>query len=88
MPIEAEEPQPTTFRCAWTNAPINDRGCDRRVPVDAVAAGWRRTAQPGQHTRTGYFELFHEGERWRAYDLGDGEVSHVYCPDHLSAAHA
>lgn len=89
MPIEIEEPEPRTFRCAWTNAPINDRRCDRTVQVEIIAAEWERTAAPGAHTRAGtYFECWHSGEMWRAYDLGDGEVGHVYCPAHIGAAHA
>jgi hypothetical protein len=86
MPIEIEGPEPRTFRCAWTNAPLNDRTCDQTIPADVVAAEWERTAGAGQHTRAGtYFECWHEGERWRVYDLGDGVVGRVYCPVHLSA---
>jgi hypothetical protein len=80
MPVEFEEPEPAAFRCAWTNRPVKTQSCDRTIPAAVVAAEWKRTAGPGQHTKAGtYFECWHEGERWRSYDLGDGLVGHVCC---------
>ncbi len=84
MPVEPIEPTPLTYRCAWTNHPVNDRDCDRSIPHADVAAARQSdsTSTPGLPIREGYFDCPYDDELWLAFEDGNGEIGRVLCPTH------